>query len=641
MQKYLLFILLFGSVASSYSQELGDENCESLLLVSSWFNNSVKIYDGCSGEFIRDLDSSGKLKGPQKLLVLENGNLLVVSEGNNSLVEYDRETLTNGQVRLSNDQNAFMTTPIAAVYDEDGSLLVSSYGLNRVVRVNPESWTQTEVILASGTSVVKGIDNGMARRGDFLYLPGWDSDNIARLNIRTGVLEDFVSRGSGSLDAPRGIVFDGDRMLVTSERGNAILSYNADTGAFIERIVTVSSPAGLALEGDDSILFTSGNRVFRGKKDGSEFEKLIDSGVGGLNGATFVLRLIKTKGDADQDGLTYEEEVDQYGTDPNDPDTDDDGLTDGEEVKETNTNPLLDDTDSDQMPDGFEVQYGLNPNANDAAVDGDSDGLSNLEEWQLGTDPTSADTDGDGKPDGEDENPTVSDAVPEISGTPVTSVQQGQDYSFTPTVEYTGNVMDLQFSVANKPDWLTFSSTDGELSGTPENDHVGTSSDITISVTNNVVTVDLPSFDIDVVNVNDAPVLVGGQTIPQITANTGATVNSDLSQYIEDIDVGDELTFSAEQLDQSFTLSAQGMLSGSKDTAGDYSFSLTVSDSAGATLSTNVSLNVVAPPPPPAPQPEPTTPATSSGGGSFSVLSLLGIVFIWMARRTPSRTLAD
>ena len=29
----------------SYAQDLGDENCDSLLLVSSWTRNNVKIYD--------------------------------------------------------------------------------------------------------------------------------------------------------------------------------------------------------------------------------------------------------------------------------------------------------------------------------------------------------------------------------------------------------------------------------------------------------------------------------------------------------------------------------------------------------------------------------------------------------------------
>lgn len=44
-------------------------------------------------------------------------------------------------------------------------------------------------------------------------------------------------------------------------------------------------------------------------------------------------------GDEDGDGLTYEEEVNIYGTDPSNPDTDGDGLNDGEEVEYWNSRP--------------------------------------------------------------------------------------------------------------------------------------------------------------------------------------------------------------------------------------------------------------------------------------------------------------
>lgn len=631
----LFVFLLCSNIPIAYSQQMGDPQCSSLLLVSSWSNNSVKIYDGCSGEYVKDLDSSGIIQGPQKLMELPDGNLLVLSEGNNQLIEYDRETLETGIVRLTNELGGFLNTPISAVFDDDGSLLVSSYSQNRVVRVDIETWTRTETLLSSSASIVQGLDNGMALRNGMLYLPGWDTDNIARFDISSGNLTEFIAKDSGGLDAPRGILFDGDRMIVTSERSNAILVFNGTTGAFIEELISTSGPAGLVFDGEDHILYTSGNRVFRAKRDGSDIEQIVASGAGGLRGATFVIRLTKMGNDSDQDGLTNDDEVNVHGTDPGNPDSDNDGLTDGDEVNVHGTNPLAGDSDGDQMPDGFEIEFGLAANTNDAGLDLDNDGLTNLQEFQIQTDPSNPDTDGDGKSDSEDDTPLISDAVPTITGIPGNSVLQGQDYFFTPDISYTGNMTDLSYSITNQPDWIEFSTENGQLSGTPANSDVGVYSDIEIVVSNAIAQVPLMAFSIEVVNVNDEPALVNGNSIPAISVDEDEAVNTDLAQFVVDIDVEDSLSFQAGALNDSFTLTEQGLLTGANATAGDYSFELTVIDLAGTTLKTNVQLIVVAPPAP-APTPTPTPPATneSSSGGAFSIWSIFNVFILLILRRS-------
>jgi hypothetical protein len=56
--------------------------------------------------------------------------------------------------------------------------------------------------------------------------------------------------------------------------------------------------------------------------------------------------------DTDGDGLSDQQEVLVYGTDPDRPDTDDDGLSDGDEVWVYGTDPLNADTDGDGVSDG-------------------------------------------------------------------------------------------------------------------------------------------------------------------------------------------------------------------------------------------------------------------------------------------------
>jgi len=68
-----------------------------------------------------------------------------------------------------------------------------------------------------------------------------------------------------------------------------------------------------------------------------------------------------------------------------------------------------------------------------------------------------------------------------------------------------------------RPAWATFSTTTGRLSGTPTSANVGTTSGITISVSDGTVSTALPAFSIAVLSGNRAPTISG-------TPATSATV---------------------------------------------------------------------------------------------------------------------
>jgi len=121
--------------------------------------------------------------------------------------------------------------------------------------------------------------------------------------------------------------------------------------------------------------------------------------------------------DTDGDGVADSDEIDLYGTDPENWDTDGDGLSDSEELFVSGTDPFVWDTNGDGVSDGgVEAAAESEPPATDdgapvvaeaatgstSSVDSDADRLPDADEAAFGTDPTTPDADGDGYYDGDE-----------------------------------------------------------------------------------------------------------------------------------------------------------------------------------------------------------------------------------------------
>jgi len=103
-------------------------------------------------------------------------------------------------------------------------------------------------------------------------------------------------------------------------------------------------------------------------------------------------------------------------------------------------------------------------------------------------------------------------AMPEIVGDPALKTVIRKLYSFTPIVRDKDTPLSsLLFTIKNKPLWASFNNKTGCLSGTPELGDVGIYSDISISVSDDISTVALPSFSISVVDeAQNQPPSIGG-----------------------------------------------------------------------------------------------------------------------------------
>lgn len=135
---------------------------------------------------------------------------------------------------------------------------------------------------------------------------------------------------------------------------------------------------------------------------------------------------------------------------------------------------------------------------------------------------------------------SVANRAPTISGTPAASATVGTAYSFRPTAADADRNA-LGFSISNKPSWASFSTSSGQLSGTPGSGNVGTFSNIVIGVSDGKVTTRLPAFAITVkaaTSTNSAPKISGTPTT-SIKAGGGYSFTPTASDAN-----GDTLTFS-------------------------------------------------------------------------------------------------
>jgi Putative Ig domain len=144
-----------------------------------------------------------------------------------------------------------------------------------------------------------------------------------------------------------------------------------------------------------------------------------------------------------------------------------------------------------------------------------------------------------------------------ISGTPANSATVGQAYSFTPHVSNPLNKK-LYFMIWDKPSWATFSTTTGQLSGTPSPDNVGTRDAIRIGVTDELVNAYTPFFSIRVSTATaDKPSISG---TPPTSVTAGGTYK--FQPTAKDPD-GKTLSFSVQNKPAWATFSiATGLLEG-------------------------------------------------------------------------------
>ena len=172
----------------------------------------------------------------------------------------------------------------------------------------------------------------------------------------------------------------------------------------------------------------------------------------------------------------------------------------------------------------------------------------------------------------------VNNRAPVIGNTPVTMAEENKlyTYSLNATDANKGDV--LSYVITKTPSWAAFDAMTGTLSGTPSAEDVGTTEEITITVTDVSGASDSVVFKINVTDVNDAPVI---NAMPEGGAKEGIEY---AAQVIAVDPEAQPLTFALSGNPAWMTIdAATGAISGTPgfDAAGSSTVTVTVTDPLG------------------------------------------------------------
>lgn len=258
--------------------------CPSKLFVAG-FASTVHIYDACTGEFLRVLDTRTRISGAQAVKIGPDGNIYVVSENVSKILKYDRDTF-----EFLGEFASVNGGPTGMAFDRQGRMYVARYSASSVRRYDTNGAFIDEPI-PPGSAMV-GPDNGMLfGPDDKLYIPGYDSSNVMRFDPATNELIEVVPSGAQGLTAARGLLVakDNQHLWLTAELSGQLFKFNIATRALTLVTTGLARPTGIEYAPDGSLLVNSSGAVVKiDPATGARLGTFIAAGSGGLALPTFI-----------------------------------------------------------------------------------------------------------------------------------------------------------------------------------------------------------------------------------------------------------------------------------------------------------------------------------------------------------------
>ncbi|MEP7156461.1 MAG: hypothetical protein ABI905_11855 [Betaproteobacteria bacterium] len=281
MIRLVLFLLVsFTGLAASA------QTCGSRLFASGYFS-TVHVYDACTGQFLRELDSGTRLQGAQAIRVGPDGFIYVVAEQASTIFKYRADTLEFA--------GTFAVTPamgpLSLDFSADGTAYVAGYNSNDVKKFD-RNGTLIGPAFAARASGIAGPEIGTMFGPDGnLYVPGYNSASVIKYDPRTGITSVAIAAGANGISRPRGLLLNTERthLFVITEGSGQLLRYRLSDGVLTEVRRGLVEPTMAAYAPDGKLLIVNNGAIQKLDPDtGATLSTFVAAGSGGLAGPTFI-----------------------------------------------------------------------------------------------------------------------------------------------------------------------------------------------------------------------------------------------------------------------------------------------------------------------------------------------------------------
>ncbi|MGC8989971.1 MAG: hypothetical protein ACP5MD_07615, partial [Verrucomicrobiia bacterium] len=173
--------------------------------------------------------------GPRGVAVDANGNVWLGTYGTQKFYLVDG---ISGRILKTVDFSSVPHHSYGAVIDAHGILWSSSLDDNNVLRLDPPDGS-FRVVDIGHTVYGLGLD-----RSNHLFIAGWRSDKLSRLNIITGEKDWTINASPMS----RGVAVTEDGDVWTADSGPGTVSRFSNDGVFKESIPVGNTPTGVSID---------------------------------------------------------------------------------------------------------------------------------------------------------------------------------------------------------------------------------------------------------------------------------------------------------------------------------------------------------------------------------------------------------